>query len=170
MRGAWLGSTLAACGLVLGACGQSGSFQVNKRSYNADQITATRLAQPPDGKDGVDVTLKSNPTASVVSDEISVRVTLLWDAAKPPPLNRDIAVSDGALIVLARVACFCGGTEDPFTEPVPSGKIRFSSLDATKGVQGDFDLSFKGQVALVSGGVLYADDTLKAKASGFDAK
>ena len=156
--------------LSLSACGPSGSFQVSSRNYYADQLTATRLQNPPDGKAGLDILLKSDPEGNAVDDEVQVRVTLVWDASSPPPLNRELSISDGAIVAIARVACFCGGTGSTFSEPSVSGKISFTSLDDELGIEGSIDLSFKGQIALTSGGVLYEDETLRVRASRFSAK
>jgi hypothetical protein len=156
--------------LLVAACGPSGSFQLSARNYYADQLTATRLANPPAGKVGVDVVLKSDPERNAVDDEVQVRVTLLWDAASPPPLNREISVSDGAISAIVRMGCFCGGSDTTFTEPAVSGKFSFTSLDDELGIEGSLDLSFKGQIGLLSGGVLYEDETLRVRASRFLAK
>lgn len=156
--------------LFLAACGPSGSFTLPDRSYNADQIRASLMPAPPEGKIGIDVELKSDPVAAAIDDEVSVRVTLLWDAESPPPKDRDLSIGDGVIIALARIGCFCGGKDTAFTEPTVSGKVRFSEIDPKKGIKGDFDLSFKGQIALTQGGVIYDDATLKARATGFAVK
>ena len=155
---------------LVGACGPSGSFQLSARNYYANQLTATRLQNPPQGKAGLDVVLKSDPEGNAVDDEVQVRVTLLWDAAAPPPLNREISVSDGAVSVIVRMGCFCGATGSTFTEPSASGKFSFTAIDDELGVEGSLDLSFKGQIALISGGVLYDDETLRVRASRFAAQ
>ena len=142
---------------------------MQQRSYNADQISAVRVASPPAGKTGVDIVLKSDPVASAVDDEVLARVTLLWDEGKAPPVGRDIALSEGVVVAVGRIGCFCGGKDGAFAEPVASGKVRFHVID-DKTVRGDFDLSFKGQVALTSGGILYDDDTLKVRAANFEMK
>ena len=154
---------------ALVACGPSGSFEFSDRTYSAEKLTAQTVTN--EGLTGIDVLLAADPIRQASDDEISVRVTLMWPIGSPPATDKDIALGGAALVALVRIACYCGGKDEAFMEPVVSGKVRFSklSLDATIEIEGHFDAVFKGQLALISGGILYEDETLTVHVSGFKA-
>ncbi len=160
---------VAVC-LCLGlcsACGPSGSFQIGSQAYAAESVEAQLFEEG--GLTGLDIVLESDPVRAVIDDELAVRVTLLWAKESPPIVNRDLHVSGESYVALVRVRCACGSKADAFVEPQASGKVRFSRL-AIEGsnidVQGELELTFKGQIALISGGV-FEETELKVRAAGF---
>jgi hypothetical protein len=156
-----------ALALALSACGAVGHFEVGKTSYGG---AVSAEARPSDTFEGVAVHVSSDPVRDAVDDEVQATVVLLWARDTPPTLNKDLFVSDNVFVPLIRISCFCGGREVAYTEPVPSGRVRFSKLEGTGSalkVEGELELTFKGQIALTSGGVLYDDETVKVSAFGF---
>lgn len=170
LRGAALGALLLA---AASGCGPSGHFNLQGRGYAADVMSAALVSNG--DVEGVDVLLKADPNGSAIDDEVGVRVTLLWRQAARPRAGSALSIDDSALSALVRVQCFCGSTDAAFTEPVASGSVRFDSFEVDEesgrllGLSGQLELTFKGQLALLSGGVYAEDETLTVSASGFAA-